>query len=966
MHKYGVYLVAIIALALYYPTLSYDYNLDDELVTRGLEYQERGLEVSHYTAYGTDSLSLVFSEPYYQDTMGNRYGFRPITHTSFALEHAFFGESASTSHAINVILYALLGVFMGFLIRKLFPEWNPALAWLVAILFVVHPMHAEVVASIKNRDEILALFFFVGGWLALIRLQSKPWLAIIVGLLFLALSIFSKLSLFMMTALILLYIYRGVSFSWFHALGYALGAILIVSLRMDYGYEIVIMLCCLSAIGLLALDWVSSKEARKRTKDLVNSLPSEYKRIREVFKESLNSISRDYAINSWSFYAALLLIALSFIDSQIGSVNFFFVSAAAVIILHLILRVRLPYYLYLGLLGGVALKVGLVSQFFMSLPILIGIARQVAKGNEQSSIQQIYRDFLPSIFLYTLVLGLLFFNASAFELSILIQFLYPFVAIPLVYYVQQVLSKLPGWFRWFVLCLGMLFLVSVLTNTQSNLMPLPVFIGVIFGCMPFDMPIRRRFSPLALGSSLLLVVVLWKVILPSDKPVTLHVGAEEEWVDSLELLDTVSIKNTVKEPSNLGRILHPSENPMVTGATSSDRLVFSLNNLTHYVGQMVLCRPWSAYYGLGALEKFTAFNAFTILGILISILLIGLFFYGWRASKPDLWLGAGIILFGLLPFINVFVLMAGGVADRYVFSASLGSLILIVYGIKTAAGKKTSILLICCLVYCVGLGYTSLHRMKAWKNKEVLYTSSLQQYPSSAKLNFLKGDYLFNAAMDRWITSDKSRKDFTLYRSSLDSALQLLNTAISLDSTVYQWLSKRNTLAEFVLSLDSVRERQAEAGLVEYSYITYLSQGQVQEAFKALEDYCFTDSINCIGHHKEFIQSALGVEQISASFDAFNLLIDKEPLEINFEVYTNALYPIAVEDTLAKRVLSETFEQGIERYPNSAKLQFNYGSFLMTYNDFSNALEAFNGALRINPNLEFLKERIAICKQNLQ
>ena len=53
--------------------------------------------------------------------------------------------------------------------------------------------------------------------------------------------------------------------------------------------------------------------------------------------------------------------------------------------------------------------------------------------------------------------------------------------------------------------------------------------------MPFDMPIRRRFSPLAFGSSLLLVVVLWKVILPSGKPVALHVGAEEEWVDSLEL-----------------------------------------------------------------------------------------------------------------------------------------------------------------------------------------------------------------------------------------------------------------------------------------------------------------------------------------------------------------------------------------------------------------------------------------------
>ena len=252
------------------------------------------------------------------------------------------------------------------------------------------------------------------------------------------------------------------------------------------------------------------------------------------------------------------------------------------------------------------------------------------------------------------------------------------------------------------------------------------------------------------------------------------------------------------------------------------------------------------------------------------------------------------------------------------------------------------------------------------ENKEVLYTSSLQQYPSSAKLNFLKGDYLFEAAMNRWVTSDKSRKDFTLYRSSLDSALQLLNTAISLDSTVYQWLSKRNTLAEFVLSLDSARDRQAEAGPVMYSYITYLSRGQVPEAFEALEDYCVTDSINCIGHHKEFIQSALGVDQIIASFNAFNLLIDKEPLEINFEVYTNALYPIAVEDTLAKRVLFKTFEKGIERYPNSADLYFNYGSFLMTYNDFSNALVAFDNALTINPNLDLLKERIAICKQNLR
>lgn len=964
MHKYGVYLVAIVALALYYPTISYDYNLDDELVTRGSEFDERGLEVSHYTAYGTDSLSKIFSEPYYKDSKGNSYGFRPITHTAFALEHAIFGENAATSHTINIFLYALLGVLIGFLIHKLLPEWDPLLAWGVALLFIVHPMHVEVVASIKNRDEILALLFFAAGWLALIRLKHRPWVAISSGLLLLALSIFSKLSLSMMTALVILYIHRNRAFSWLHALGYTLGASLILSLRMELGYGAIAVVWCISTIGLLSLDWISSKESRQRTKVLIGSLPLQYNRIKGLFNDTLNLSSRDYVIISWSFFAAILLVALSFIDSQLGSSNFFYVSTAAVLLLHLVLWVRLPYYLYLGILGGVALKVGLVSQFFMSLPILIGVARHVAKGNKQSSIQQAYRDFLPSILLYLIVLGLLFFNASAFEVSIILQCLYPLVAIPIVYYLQQVLSKLPEWLRWLVFGLGMLFLVSVLTNPQDNLMPLPVFIGLILGWMPFDTFIGRKVSPLAVGSLLLIVVVLWKVILPSDKPVTLHAGAEEEWVDSYELLDTTSIEKTVKEPSNLGRILHPSENPMVDGVRLSDRLVFSLNNVTHYTGQMILFQPWSAYYGLGALHNLTDFRGLTVLGLIIILGLIGLVVYGWRTEKSMVWLGAGIMLFGLIPFINLFVLMAGGVADRYTFSASLGCLILFVYGVKNMVGDKKKILLILWAVCGLGMGYVSSHRMKAWENKEALYTSSLQQFPKSAKLHFLKGEYMAGAAMDRWFVSDKSRQDFASYRKNLDSALVSLNTALSIDSTVEEWQSRRDTLFKLVRSLDSAAQVQVKAS--EYSYITYLSKGLIQQAFEALADYCVADSNNCIGHHKEFIQSAIGVNEVNASLKAFNDLIEMEPFEVNFEIYTSALYPLAVEDTLAKGVLAETFVQGIERFPNSAALYFNYGSFLMTYNDFSNALVAFDNALIINPNLEFLKERIAICKQNLQ
>ena len=216
--------------------------------------------------------------------------------------------------------------------------------------------------------------------------------------------------------------------------------------------------------------------------------------------------------------------------------------------------------------------------------------------------------------------------------------------------------------------------------------------------------------------------------------------------------------------------------------------------------------------------------------------LMGLVVYGWRAGKSDVWLGAGIVLFGLLPFINFFVLMAGGVADRYTFSASLGCLILLVYGVKTLVGDKKNVLLIFWVVYGLGMGYLSSHRMKAWENKEVLYTSSLQQFPKSAKLHFLKGEYMAGAAMDRWFVSDKSRQDFYIVPKNLDSALVSLNTAVSIDSTVEEWQSRRDTLFKLVHSLDSAAQVQAKAS--EYSYITYLSKGQVQQAFEALADYC--------------------------------------------------------------------------------------------------------------------------------
>lgn len=93
---------------------------------------------------------------------GGRY--RPLSHTVFAMQYALVGEHPWLGHLTNVLLYALTCALLFKLLARLFPESAGGSFWanvplLAALLFAVHPVHAEVVANIKSLDEILAMLF---------------------------------------------------------------------------------------------------------------------------------------------------------------------------------------------------------------------------------------------------------------------------------------------------------------------------------------------------------------------------------------------------------------------------------------------------------------------------------------------------------------------------------------------------------------------------------------------------------------------------------------------------------------------------------------------------------------------------------------------------------------------------------------------------------------------------------------
>lgn len=69
-------------------------------------------------------------------------------------------------HAVNILLYAILCIVslptFQVLLKNKFDEIGDDTAFLSSLLFTVHPIHAEVVASIVGRADILSsILFFI-------------------------------------------------------------------------------------------------------------------------------------------------------------------------------------------------------------------------------------------------------------------------------------------------------------------------------------------------------------------------------------------------------------------------------------------------------------------------------------------------------------------------------------------------------------------------------------------------------------------------------------------------------------------------------------------------------------------------------------------------------------------------------------------------------------------------------------
>lgn len=172
----------LLAFAQYAPSIGYDFAWDDDIVILHNQRVQQGFaSIPGHFAFRTRAQFEDFT------------GYRPVTMTSFSIDVGLFGLSPRASHAVNVLLYAVLVVVLFRTLRRLFPDFHAAFAFFVTLLFLVHPIHVEAVANVKSRDEILALLFALLALGQFVQLhRSGKWWRLGLATLFLTLGALSK------------------------------------------------------------------------------------------------------------------------------------------------------------------------------------------------------------------------------------------------------------------------------------------------------------------------------------------------------------------------------------------------------------------------------------------------------------------------------------------------------------------------------------------------------------------------------------------------------------------------------------------------------------------------------------------------------------------------------------------------------------------------------------------------------
>lgn len=148
--KWYQVILVLFSFFLYANTIGHDYALDDDIYTKKNTFVQQGFS----------GIPDVFNKGSLVGFNGsNDSNYRPLVLFNFIVETSVFGNNPHVNHFFNIVFFCLTVFLLYRFLKKLLPEVHHSIPFIIAFLFAAHPIHTEVVANIKSRDEILGFMF---------------------------------------------------------------------------------------------------------------------------------------------------------------------------------------------------------------------------------------------------------------------------------------------------------------------------------------------------------------------------------------------------------------------------------------------------------------------------------------------------------------------------------------------------------------------------------------------------------------------------------------------------------------------------------------------------------------------------------------------------------------------------------------------------------------------------------------
>jgi len=724
----GKAIVFAFSFFLYVNTIPNQYNLDDELVTSISPSKPHRL-----TSQGIGAIPEIFSEPYYSDQMGYAYDYRPMVLATFAIEHSIFGSNPHVSHFINALLYSLLCVLLYFTLSRLLKDYNPLLAFLTTLLFAAYPMHTEVVASIKNRDEMLSLAGGIGSLFFLhAYTQRKKMVQLIAAATCFAFGLLSKSTVISFIVIIptLLILFSTPSLKQLLLIAGILCAITFPFIQKGFFDErlgmlagVMVFLAAVYQIRRpLILNVLSGWRNALRT--FINRIAAEFKPVEPADTYCLGSLT------TW-----VILIILS-----VFVAGFYFLS---------LVNPSTPVFLYLvPLLGFFPLAVFASEKARIYITWICVAAAQYLILMPSQRIDLLIFGFLTLFFIYNLIAE----NKRKIQhLVMLLLMWFPgpqgddFLNGVYQNYLMIISAASIGiaftayfkWFKW-------LTLIAVVAQvTAGPLMNIGEFksnisvTSTMLAALIFFSPQRKGLIVWLITGGLLFLLLKDASHFQPD----VHIQVPDYQ------------RAVVPTGEYSYRPMDYVENVVSVHTPFSVRLGTGMTIIGKYMRLTVFPYPMSFYYGYKVIEKTDIGELQPLIIASLVALLVALSFLAFN-KYPVLSASLLIYFLSVFPIANIFITMPGMMADRFLLIPSLGFCLLLSYllmklfkvPVDFREGPKASFKIIAAVILVSYIGITVI-RNAQWYDTLTLMRHDIKHLGESAQAHNLLASNLVLAGL---------------------------------------------------------------------------------------------------------------------------------------------------------------------------------------------------------------------------